>query len=167
VLPAGLTFHGITVRERELAQARSALKQERQRSADAGALRAELGREREARTQAEGLLAQASQPRANDVIVPFGVERGEPDGGGPTVRPSKSGWIVLEVPVEPPFQKPYRAVLRAGNGREVTQVPDLQPNERNNTLSFSLPPSLLPPGDYSVTIEPGGQRFNFRVLPPG
>jgi hypothetical protein len=166
VLPAGLAFHGIAGRERELAQTRSALEQERQRSAVAGPLKEELAREREARARAEGQLAEVSQPRANDRIVFLGVERGEPDGGGPVVRPSKSGWIVLEAPVDSPFQKSYRAVLCDSQGKEVRRVEDLQPNERS-TLSFSFPPTLLPAGVYSVTIEPGGQRFSFRVLPPG
>jgi Putative zinc-finger len=160
-VPAGLALHGAT----QLAQARSTLEEERQRSAGAGALRAELAREREARARAEGLLAHASQPRANDVIAFLGVERGEPEGRGPILHSPASGWIVLEAPVDPPFQKSYRAVLRDGQGKEVRRVEGLQPNERSNTLSFSLPPTLLPPGDYSVTIEPGGQRFNFRVLP--
>jgi hypothetical protein len=68
------------------------------------------------------------------------------------------------VPVDPPFQPPYRAVVRNGQGKEVSRVEGLQPNERSN-LSLSLPPTLVPPGNYSITIEPGGQRFNFRVAP--
>ncbi|HEY2294939.1 MAG TPA: zf-HC2 domain-containing protein [Thermoanaerobaculia bacterium] len=169
VLPTGFAVRSNT----KLAQAHSALKQERQRSVDAGTLQAELeasrrqlAGEHEARTRVEGQLAQAFQPRANVPIVSLVVERGEPEGDGPAVHPSASGWVLLEAPVEPPFQKSYRAVLRDGNGREVSRVPDLQPNERS-TLSFSLPTALLPAGAYSVTIEPGGQRFNFRILPPG
>jgi hypothetical protein len=160
VLPSGMAWRSAA----QIAQARSS----------AGTLSAELDASRralagasEARARAESQLAQANQPRVNDKIVSLGVERGEPEGGGPAVRPSASGWIVFEVPVEAPFQKSYRAVLRDGEGKEVRPVEDLQPNERNGTLSFSLPPSLLPPGAYSVTIEPTGQRFNFSVLPPG
>ena len=165
VLPAGLAFRGIAGRERELAQTRSALEQERQRAAAAGTLQAELDRERQARTHAEGQLAQALQPRANDPIVLLGVERGEPEGGGPALQRPASGWIILAVPVEPPFHKPYRAVFRDSQGREISRVEGLQPNERSH-LSLSLPAALLPPGAYSVTIEPTAQRFNFHVLPP-
>ena len=165
VLPAGLaTLRGTT----QLTQARSFLEQERRRSADAGALREELAREREIRARDERLLAQAFQPRANDVIVPFGVERGLGLEGPPAQRvhlPKDGGWIVLEVPVDPPYQEPYRAVLRNGQGKEVRRVEDLR-RSGHDTLIFSLPPTLLPPGDYSMTIEPIGQRFNLRVLPP-
>jgi hypothetical protein len=166
VLPTGLALRSNV----QLAQAHSTLEQERRRSATGGNLQAELDASRrqlagehEARTRVEGLLAQSFQPRANVPVVFLGVERGEP-GGGPAVPLSASGLVVLEAPVDPPFQKSYRAVLRDGNGREVKRVDGLQPNE-HSTLSFSLPTTLLPAGAYSLTIEPGGQRFNFHVLP--
>jgi hypothetical protein len=165
VLPSSLALRSAT----QLAQNRSTLEQERQRSAAAGNLKEELARERETRAHAEGQLAQASQPRANDRIVSLGVERGMGFESSPTQRvhlPKDGGWIVLEAPVDSPFQKSYRAVLRDGQGKEVWHGGELQRSERD-TLTFSLPPTLLPPGDYSVTIEPGGQRFNFRVLPAG
>ena len=61
VIPSGLWLNGPS----QLAQAHSKLNEERQRSVDAGALQAELGRRRasrEARTRAEGKLAQALLP---------------------------------------------------------------------------------------------------------
>jgi hypothetical protein len=159
VLPTGLALRSNV----QLAQTRSS----------AGALRAEIesGRralagEREARTRAEGLAQAALQPHVNDTSVSLVVERGEPDEGGSAVHPSKSGWIFFEAPVDPPFQKSYRAILRNAQGKEILPVEGLQRSERD-TLRFSLSPTLLSPGDYSVTIEPGGQRFKFRVLPPG
>lgn len=167
-IPAGVALRTGT----QLAQVRSTLKQEHQRSATAGTLQAELDASRqqlagehEARTHAEGLLAQALQSRANVIVAYLGVERGEP-GGGPVLRPSASGWIVLEVPVDPPFHSPYRAIVRNGQGKEVSRVEGLQPNERS-TLSLGLSTTLLPAGAYALTIEPGSQRFGFHVLPPG
>lgn len=159
VLPAGLALrNGV-----QLAQAHSLLNQERQRTAFVGVLQAELGRERAARTHAE---EQTGQARGNDTVAFLGVERGEPEGDGPALHLPAGGWLILEVPVDPPFQPPYRAILRNGKGQEVRRIEGLQPNERSS-LSLSLPPTLVPPGDYSVMIEPGGQRFGFRVLPPG
>jgi hypothetical protein len=158
VLPMGVEIHKAT----QLAQARSTLEQERKRPAATRALQDELGREREARTRAEGKLAQALLPRAA-VVAFLGVERGEPGGSWQALRPPAGVWIVLEAPVDPPFHSPYRAVVRNGQGKEVSRVEGLQPNERSS-LSLSLPP--MPPGAYSLTIEPGGQRFNFRILSP-
>lgn len=164
-IPAGLAVSkGV-----QLAQANSVLKQERQRSANTGALQAELGREREARSLAEAKLAQVPQPRLNDVIVALAVVRGLELEGSPAQRvhsPKDGGWIILQVPVDPPYPPSYRAVLRDGQGREVWQGGGLQ-RTGPDTLTLSFPPTLLPPGAYSVTIEPTGQRFNFSVLPPG
>ena len=144
----------------QLAQARSTLKEVRQRSTAAGALQAELVREREARMRTEGRLAQALLARVNDTIAVLGVERGEPEGGGPTLHsPADGGWIILEVSVDPPY--PTHAILRDGKGREVWRG-DRLPSHRD-TLSFSFPPTLLPPGDYSLTLEPPTRRFPFRV----
>jgi hypothetical protein len=160
VLPTGVALrNGV-----QLAQTHSLLEQEHQRSADAGTLRSELAREREARAHAEAQAAQALQARGNDRVAFLDRERGEPDGGGKAVHPAAGGWVILEVPVDPPFHSPYRAVVRNGQGKEVSRVEGLQPNERSN-LSLSLPPTLVPPGNYSITIEPGGQRFSFRVVP--
>ncbi len=167
LLPAAIPTVLSVQRTVQLAQTRSTLEEERRRAADAGDLQAQLAREREARTRAEGLAQAALQPRANDVIVPLAVVRGLELEGAPAQQvhpPKDGGWIVLEVPIDSPFQSSYRAVLRDGRGREVRRIEELHRSE-GDILTFSLPPTLLPPGDYSVTIEPGGQRFGFRVLP--
>ncbi len=163
LLPAAVPVSLAVRNGLQLAQARSS----------AGTLRAKLddsqrqvASEREARTRAEAQVTQAPQPRINDVIVSLAVVRGL-ELEGPSAQqvhpPKDGGWIVLEAPVDPPFQSSYRAVLRNGQGQEVWHRGGLQRSGRD-TLTFSLPPTLLPPGDYSVTIEPGGQRFGFRVL---
>jgi hypothetical protein len=160
----------------QLAQARSTLKEERQRSAAAGPLREELARERQVRAHVETQLAQALKSHVNYVIVSLVVERGLGLEGPPTQQvhlPKDGGWIVLEVPVDPPFQPSYRAVLRDSQDHEVRRIVGLQ-RIGNDTLNFSLPSSLLPSGDYTLAIEglmPGGKttaagRFTFRVLPP-
>ncbi|MEA2604453.1 MAG: hypothetical protein QOF89_5445 [Acidobacteriota bacterium] len=182
VLPAGLALRGTAERGRELAQTRSALEQERHRAAtgarsaaEVEKLRSELSTERDARTHAVEQLAQARQPQANTPILFFDAERG---GGPPEAEPTqqlhlpaKAGWIVLAPVMDPPFSPSYQAILRDARGRELWRVKDLHPNERD-TLSLSLPASLLPPGDYSLSIEgltPGKKpaaagRFTFRVL---
>lgn len=194
VLPAGLSLQGLAQRRRELAQARTALEAERaaerQRSAagsrsvaEAEALRSalqasrrDLAGEREARARASEQLAQALQPQANVPILFFDAERGAgPPAGGPTqrLRRPAAGWIVLDLAIDPPVLRSYRAILKDAHGRELWRRADLRPSERE-TLSLSLPASLVPPGDYSLSIEglvPGGKptaasRFTFRVLPP-
>ncbi|HEX3555079.1 MAG TPA: zf-HC2 domain-containing protein [Thermoanaerobaculia bacterium] len=175
VLPAGLVLRGTAERGRELAQARSFLAQERHRSAagaqsaaEAERLRSELAAsrtgEREARTQ----LAQALKPQGNVSFLNLDVERGAgPSEGEPThsVRlPAGSGPVVLSLPIDPPFRRSYVAVLRDARGRELSRIADLR--NQGGTLTLSLPATLLPPGSYSVTIEPAAGRFTFRVLPP-
>ncbi len=99
----------------------------------------------------------------------------EPPGDKPTNHlrlPASARWIVLNSPVDPPFHASYRAILRDAHRREIQRIEGLQPNERE-TLSLSLPASLLPPGDYSLEIEgltSGGKptaagRFTFHVTP--
>lgn len=188
VLPAGLALREIGERDRELAQTRSALEQERERSeagsrrgAAAEKLRAEveasqrdLAREREARASAVEQLAQSRQPQVNVPILSLDAERG--GAGESSVRlrlPAKPSWVVLALPIDPPYQPSYRLILRDANGRELWRGDDLRIDE-NASFSLSLPTSLLAPGDHSLAVEglaPGRKpvaagRFTFRVLPP-
>jgi putative zinc finger protein len=185
VLPAGLALRRIGERDRELAQARSALEQERRRAAagsqnaaaveklrsELDASRRDLESEREARTSAAEQLAQARQPQGNVPILFLDAERG---GGEPSVRlrlPPKSSWVVLALTIDPPHQPSYRVILRDTKGHEVWRGGDLRIDERDS-LSLSLPSSLLAPGDYTLAVEglvPGRRpvaagRFAFRVL---
>jgi hypothetical protein len=179
ILPAGLALREIGERDRELARERERSAAGSQSAAEAGKLRAELqtsrrdlAREREARASAAEQLAQARQPQANVPILFLDAERG---AGEPSVRlrlPSKPGWIVLALTIDPPYQPSYRVILRDAKGREVWRGGDLRLDERDS-LSLSLPSSLLAPGDYTLAVEglaPGRQpaaagRFAFRVLP--
>jgi hypothetical protein len=189
VVPGLLALREIGARGRELAETRSALEQERERSvagsrttaAEAEKLRSELeasrrdlAREQEARTQAAEQLAAARQPQGNVPILFLNPERG--GGGEPTHRlrlPRAPGWIVLALEIDPPHQPSYRAVLRDAQGKELWSGGGLQLNQLD-TLSLSLPSTLLAPGDYTLAIEglvPGGRpaaagQFTFRVLPP-
>lgn len=190
VLPAGLALREIGQRERELARTRSVLEQERGRSAagaqsaetaenlrsELDASRRDLAAEREARAGAAGQLAQSREPQVNVPILFLDTERGDgPPAGEPTARlrlPPASGWIVLALAVDPPYQPFYRAILRDARGRELWRGGDLRLDERDS-LSLSLPSSLLGPGDYTLAVEglvPGGKpvaagRFAFRALP--
>ncbi|HEV8578378.1 MAG TPA: hypothetical protein VGX68_04790 [Thermoanaerobaculia bacterium] len=186
ILPAGLALREIGERSRELAQTRSALQQERQRAgagsrnamqaeklhAELEASRRELAGERQAHASAVEQLAQARQPQANVPILFLDAERGS--AGEPSVRlrlPRAPGWIVLALTVDPPYQPSYRAILRDAGGREIWRGGGLRRDERDS-LSLSLPSTLLAPGDYTLAVEglaPGRKpaaagRFAFRVL---
>jgi hypothetical protein len=190
ILPAGFVVHRVAGHDQELAQTRSALERERQRSstearsaaeatrklsAELAASRQDAAGAREARAHVEQQLAQASQPEGNFPIVFLNVERGAgPAGEEPTqrVRRPAAGRIILTPAIDPPFQPSYRAVLRDRQGHEIWRWQGLQPNERDE-LSLSVPVSLIPPGDYSLSVEgimPGAKpkaagRFTFRVTP--
>lgn len=188
VLPGLFGLREVRERERALAEARSALEQERERSAtgsrtaaeagsEAEKLRAELeasrrdlAREQEARATADEQLAAARQPQGNVPILFLDAERG---GGEPSVRfrlPQTPGWIVLALQVDPP-KPPYRAILQDARGQEIWRDEGLRLNELD-TLGLSLPSPLLAPGDYTLAVEslaPGRKpvpagRFTFRVL---
>jgi hypothetical protein len=172
---------------RELAATRAALERERvaatsRTTAEAERLRAELdashqdlAREREARSRGAEQLAQALRPQANVPILFLNAERGGASGGEPTFRlhlPAAAGWIVFALAIDPPHHPGYRAVLKDARGREVWSGADLRLNEQES-LSLSLPSTLLAPGDYTLAVEglaPGRRpvpagRFTFRVLP--
>lgn len=180
LLPGLLALREIGERERELAETRSALEQERERSASSAAAgseagseaqrlrkeleasRRDLAREQEARARAAGQLADARRPQGNVPILFLNPERGAEE---PTHRlrlPRTPGWIVLALEIDPPHQPSYRAVLRDAGGRELWRGEGLRLNEME-TLSLSLPTTLLAPGDYTLAVE--GRRFTFRVLP--
>lgn len=176
VVPGLLGLREVRERERELAEARSALEQERERSAagsrtgaeaeqrlraELEASRAELERERQARASAAEQLDAARRPQGNVPILFLDPERG---GGEPTHRVSRSAAgasIVLALTVDPPYKPSYRAVLRDAAGREIWRGEGLEVNEME-TLTLSLPTTLLAPGDYTVEVD--GRRFSFRVL---
>jgi anti-sigma factor RsiW len=185
VLPGLLAVREIGQRERELTATRSALEQERERSAagsrtaaeterlsrELDASRRDLAREQEARAKADEELAAARQPQSNVPILFLNPERGT---GEPTHRvhlPHTPGWIVLALELDSPYPPPYRAVLRDARGREIWRGDGLQLNDMEG---LSLPSTLLAPGDYTLAVdslEPGRRpapaaRFTFRVLPP-
>jgi len=175
-VPAGLSLRGFVERGRELAQARTALAEKAALRAELEASRRDLASERKAREEASNLLAQALQPQGNVPILFFDVERGAGPAAEPTQRlkrPEGSGWIFLDVTIEAPTRQPYGAVLRDAHGTELWRRADLRLSGRDS-LSLLLPASLVPPGDYSLSIEgqaPGGKpttagTFTFRVLPP-
>jgi hypothetical protein len=185
VLPGSLALRRLGERDRELAETRRTLKQERERAAagsrtaaEIDKLRAELEasqqnltREREARTQAAEQLAEAQVPQGNVPILFLDAMRGGSSTDEPRLRrPSGSNRAVFALQIDPPFAPSYQVVLRDANGRELWRGKGLQPDERE-TLSLSLPGSLLETGSYTLAVEGTGDpasrsRFTFRVLPP-
>ncbi len=192
LLPGGLALREIGQSERDLAATRSALEVERERAAagssqalaeaqrlreELEASRRDLAQEREAGARAAGELAAARAPQGNVPILFLDTERSGPSPGEPSFRlrlPRTPGWIVLVLEIDPPHHSPYRAVLRDSEGRELWRGAGLQLNELE-TLTLTLPSSLLAAGDYFLAVEgvvPDGAsiaagRFTFRVLPPG
>jgi anti-sigma factor RsiW len=173
-LPGLFALRQVRESERELAATRSALEQERtaagsRSAAEAAKLRADLeasrrdlASEQQARAKANEDLAAARQPQANVPILFLDPERG---AGEPSHRlrlPRSPGWIVFTLTVDPPYRPSYRVALRDSQGHEIWSGEGLHPDE-NDSLSLSLPSTLLAPGDYTLTAE--GRRFTFRVLP--
>jgi hypothetical protein len=169
-------------RGRELRQTQTALAAERQRTATAGTLRADLdaGRralagERAAHARDVTELDQLRQPEANVAVLLLDLVRDagpSPEAPAQQVRqPAASGRIVLASPVDRPFQPSYRAELLDGHGREVCRWRDLQPDD-HDLLGMSLLSNLVSPGDYSLVVEgvttsgkpAAAGRFTFRVL---
>ena len=175
IVPGLLGLREVRERDRELSAVRSALEQERTRSAAGSSSaaeaerlkqeletsRSELDRERQARAQADEQLAEARRPQSNVPILFLNPERGAEE---PTHRlrlPGSSGWIVLALEIDPPHRPSYRAILRDAKGKEIWRGEGLELNEME-TLSLSLPSSLLAPGDYTVEVD--GRRFTFRII---
>lgn len=177
LLPWGLAQRKMAESDRELAQTRSALEQERAK--DAGKLRTELeasqrtlAHEQAARASVEQQLAEARRPQANIPILNLDVSRGGPSDDKPILYlPSSPGSVVLFLSIEPSPQHIYGGVLRDARGREVWRGGGLRGHD---SLTLSLPSTLLAPGDYTLALEdltPGHKpvpagRFAFRVLPP-
>jgi hypothetical protein len=189
-LPGGLALRRIDELDQELAQTRRALEQEKERAAAGSRTEAEieklrselearqsdLDREKAARLQAAEQLAQARVPQANvPILFLDAVRSGGASEEAPTHRlrqPPAAGWAVFALQLKPPLAASYRAILRDARGKELWRGTGLRPNEMES-LSLSLPGSLLAPGDYTLTAEGTGSppappsHFTFRVLPPG
>jgi putative zinc finger protein len=176
VVPGLFTSRQLGKLDRELDATRTALQQERERSAAASRSGQEAARqlasERDAHARTAQQLAQASRPQVNVPILFLDAERG---AGEPSHRlrlPPAGGLIVLDLVIDSPHYPSYQAVLLDARGREILRSADLRLNERE-ALSLGLSASLLTPGDYTVAVEgltPGRRpepagRFSFRVLP--
>jgi hypothetical protein len=187
-LPGAVALRRLGTLDQELAETRRALEQERERAASGArstqvtgaeaeelrkeleASRRDLERERAARAEAAGQLAQAREPQANVPILFLDAVRSGGASEAPTHRlrrPPAAGWAVLSLQLEPPLAASYQATLRDARGRDIWRGTGLRPNEME-ALSLSLPGSLLEPGDYTLTTGAGGgasaSRFTFRVL---
>lgn len=177
-LPGGLAWRRTATLNRELTETRRALEEEKQRAAagsstaaeieklrsELDASRRDLAREQEERTRAAEQLAQSRLPQANVPILFLDAVRSGGSSEEPTHRlrrPPGNQWVVLALQLDPPLAPSYQAVLRDDEGRELWRGAGLRPNEMES-LSLSLPASLLEPGDYTLVVD--GSRFTFRVL---
>jgi hypothetical protein len=190
ILPGLFVMRQVRERDRELTAARTALEQERGRSAAGSQAAAEvenlrqkldvsrrdLAQEQAARVAADRELKTARQPQGNVPLLFLDAQRGSASDK-PTYLinlPQPPGWIILSPVINPHPQKIYRLVLRTAGGREVWRGDDMQLKfDDQGSFTLSLHSSMLAPGDYTLTAEglalggkpvPAG-RFVFRVLP--
>jgi anti-sigma factor RsiW len=176
-LPGGLAWRRASTLDQELAETRRALERERaaegtRTAAEIEKLRSELNasrrdlvQEQQERARAAEQLAQSRLPQTNIPILFLDVVRSGGPDEEPTLRlrrPPAGGQAVLALQLDPPLAASYQVILHRDDGKEVWRGTGLRPNERD-TLTLSLPGSLLAPGDYTVVVD--GSRFTFRVLP--
>jgi anti-sigma factor RsiW len=166
LLPWGWAARKVFDRDRELAQARSVLEQERAAAAgrttsELEASRRELARAQEDRAKAVEQLAEAWKPQ-NVPILGLSVERGVGEVKPPILHlPATPGWVVLSLAIEPPYRPSYRVILRDAAGKEIWSGGGF--HQDGDSLNLTLPSTLLAPGDYTLAAE-GAGRFAFRVL---
>lgn len=180
LVPGLAGYFELRQRERELSATRSELKQEKERSAAGSrnaaetaklketleASRRELVRAQQAHAKADEQLKAALQPQVNVPNLLLGVERGE--GKLPEVHlPRTPGWIVLNLPVDPPHPPSYRVILRDARGKRLWQVEDQQ--AKDDFLDLMCHTKDLAPGDYTLTVEGVVRgralaRFSFRAV---
>jgi hypothetical protein len=159
-------------REWTAAGSRTAAAEAARLRTDLEASRRDLAREQAARTKMDEELAAARRPQVNIPVLYLDAERGSGESSHRLRLPRAPGGIVFGLTIEPPYQPSYHAVLRDAGGREIWSGEGLQPNELDS-LSLSLPSTLLTPGDYTFTVEglaPGRRpvaagRFAFHVNP--
>jgi hypothetical protein len=135
--------------------------------AESGA--AELRRERD-RLRAD--LERARRPQVNVPVISLGAERsGSSEPSQKISLAVPSDWIFLSLEVDDSGHSTYRAVLTGPGGKPVWQGGDLVllPDQ---TLSITLPKSLLAPGNFTLRVEgvPAAgapvpvARFSFRAV---
>jgi len=167
LLPWGLGVRKLADRDRELAMTRSTLEHERSAAgargtAEAERLRTELESSRRDLAHEREQLTQARQPQ-NVPILGLSVERGGGEVKPPILHlPATPGWVVLSLPIEPPYRPSYRVTLRGAGGKEIWSGGGFQHD--GDLLNLTLHSTLLAPGDYTLAVE-GAGRFAFRVLP--
>ncbi len=186
ILPA-VAFRALSDHGQELAQIRTTLQQEQQRSvaesrraaeAEKGleATRRDLAAEKTAVVQAREQLAEAQKPQAGlrfnlDVVR----DAGPREGPANLLRlPASARSAILAVPVYAPGAPSYRAILKNASHQEVGRIESAEPSTDPAELTLLFPARLLTSGDYVLQIEAlsasgkptGTRQFSFRVRRP-
>ncbi len=105
-------------------------------------------------------LAEERRPRVNTPILALVPTRaGEQPLQQISLRPEPE-WIVLAIELGDTARLLYEAKLTADHGSVVLESPSLEPSFRG-TLAISLHSSILPPGEYLLTLVSDDQRLAF------
>ncbi|MEM7586511.1 MAG: zf-HC2 domain-containing protein [Acidobacteriota bacterium] len=105
-------------------------------------------------------LADERRPRVNTPILSLAPTRA---GEQPLQQISllaEPEWIVLAIELGDTARPRYAAELIRIEGPQIWQSQDLEPSYRG-TLTLSLHSSLLPPGNYLLSLEGDGQELSF------
>ena len=166
IFPLGL----LVLRDRQL-EARLAAARTPEPDPRVERLQAELRdlRERAARPAVSG------GPQVNVPIFLLAAVRSAGEGREPVNRlplASATGSVILTVELATVDAPTYRATLQGPGGKEIWRTDGLRPDGRD-ALTLLLPASMLPPGDYRLTLEgtkdgrtfPAG-LYPFRVTSP-
>jgi hypothetical protein len=130
-----------------------------------GRLEAELRalRERGARPSSGG------GPQVNVPVFLLAAVRSAGEGREPVNRlplANATGSVMLTVELATADAPAYRATLQGPGGKEIWRTDGLRPDSRD-ALTLLLPASMLPPGDYRLTLEGAkdGRTFPVGVYP--
>jgi anti-sigma factor RsiW len=178
ILPIA-AFRGLSDHGQEMAQIRTNLTREQQRSAVATqraadaekgleATRRDLAAQQGANALVREQLAEAQKPQAGlrfnlDVVRDAGPQEGPAN----LLRlPASARSAVLAVPVYPPVAASYRAILKNAHHQEVGRIEGAEPSTDPAELTLLFPASLLPAGDYVLQVEAltGGKPTDTRTF---
>jgi len=114
-------------------------------------LEAELRDLRERATQP----SSTGGPQVNVPVFLLAAVRSAEEGREPVNRlplTAATGSVILTVELATVDAPTYCATLQGPNGKEIWRTDGLRPDSRD-ALTLLLPTSMLPPGDYQLTLE--------------
>ena len=97
---------------------------------------------------------QESEARTIAVVLSRGLVRGNEEGSKPLVIPPEVSQVRLEARVEVDYPR-YEAVLQTAESKRIWSKGDLEAQAfpGGKRVLLYIPSSLLPPGDYILTLR--------------